>query len=123
MQCNSATDISIRPDAILMMRQSQWTLTPQYSLGYPMPTVTRTSNTTWNRDFALSVEREDIKHINVLTKRNNPLRQIHIIRKEPLVLYPIDHHSSNVSIHQSVLKALESLTNPRQVTLMHMLHP
>ena len=122
VQYNDATDIPICPNTTLMMRQSQWMSTPQYSLGYPMPTATKTSNATWNKDFALSVGRKDIKHANVLIERNSPSRPINIIRKEPLVLHLVDHHSSNTPTCQNVPKASESLTNPRQATLMHALH-
>ena len=120
--CNDAMDIPTHPDATQMMRQSQWILIPQYSPEYFMSTLKRTSNTTWNKDFALSVERKDIKHISVLTGRNNPSKQINVIRKEPLVLHLADCHSSNTPICQSVLKALRSLINLRWATLMHASH-
>ena len=123
VQCNDAMDIPTHPGATPMMRKSQWTSVPQYSLGYPMPTVTMISSATWNKDFALDVEREGTKHTSAQTKRSSLSRRISVTRKEPSALRLVNHHSSNASIRQSAPKALESPTNLRQVTLMHASHP
>ena len=122
-QCNDAMDILTHLGATQMTKQSQWTSTPQYSLGCPAPTATMISSATWNKDCALDVKRKDTKRASAQTERNSLSRQIHIARKGPLAPHPIDHRSSNVPIRQSAHKALESPTNPRQGILMHASHP
>ena len=121
-QRNDAMGILIHLDATPMTRQSQWTSTPQCSLGYLAPTVTMISNATWSKDSASDVERKDIKHANVQTERSSLSKRISTVRKEPSVLHLANHHLSNAPACQSTLKALESLTNPRQGTLMHASH-
>ena len=88
-----------------------------------MPTLMTISNATWSKGFALGAERKDTKHTNAQTERSSLSRQINIVRKEPLVLHLVNHYSGNTSIRQSALKALESLTNPRQGISMHASHP
>ena len=122
-QCNDTMGNPTHPDATPMTRQSQWTSTPQCSLECLTPTVTKISNVTWSKDFALDVERKDTKHASVQTERSSFSRWINITRKEPLVLHLVDHHLSNAPTRQGILKVLESLINLRQGTLMHMLHP
>ena len=104
-------------DATPTMKQFQWMWTLQYLPESTVLTPMKTKIAIWSKDFASSVERKDIKHINVLIKRNNPSSQLSILRRELSLPVPVNSHLSNAPIHRSAPKASGSLISLRDILI------